>query len=84
VEEKGNKRVDGLRPWNSMWFQRNYLRQKWTNDAKRDFVSNVERKDIMLPFIVRSIIKTKDLGNSMSTLLDEMVIIRKNLRWKLV
>jgi hypothetical protein len=75
VEEKGNIREDGLRPWNLMWFQRNHPRPKWTNTMRKDFISNVGRKDIMLLSMVRNIIKTKDLGSNMSTLLDEEAIV---------
>jgi hypothetical protein len=85
VEEKESIKEDGLRPWNSIWFLRNHLRQKWTNDVKRDSISSMERKDTMLPSIIRNIIKIKDLGSNMLIPLDEVVIItQENPRWRLV
>jgi hypothetical protein len=43
--------------------------------VKKDFISNVEKKDTMLPFIIRNIIKIRDLGSNALILLDKVVIV---------
>jgi hypothetical protein len=75
VEERESIREDGLRLWNLIWFLRNYLRQKWINNTKKDSILNVERRDIMPPFIIKNIIKIKDLESNALILLDKVVII---------